>query len=264
MREKRFILIIAVFVFLLTFVQGAEAESEEWEFLIAPYGWLAGVDGAVTAKGVEVDVDKSPSDFFDIVSDIDFVAELHMEAKKGPWIILLDPTYLKVSTDGKVGPVDADVTTEFALVDIAGLYRFYERPIGADNSRKLSFDVLAGARYWHLESDIDLELRLERFNLKKDFEARKDWIDPILGLRTGVNLTRKLTLWARADIGGFGVGSDFSWNVSAVLGYDVYRNITLALGYRVLDVNFEDGSGDDKTELNATLHGPMLGLVFFF
>ncbi|MBJ7258256.1 MAG: hypothetical protein JHD33_01865 [Chthoniobacterales bacterium] len=58
-------------------------------------------------------------------------------------------------------------------------------------------------------------------------EASRWWIDPIVGLRGQVNFTRWLFAAAQADAGGFGVGSQITWNTQATLGVNVSRNITL-------------------------------------
>ena len=48
------------------------------------------------------------------------------------------------------------------------------------------------------------------------------WVDPVVGARFSVDLTRKLTLVGRADVGGFELGgsaSKLTWSASAYLGW---------------------------------------------
>jgi opacity protein-like surface antigen len=94
----------------------------------------------------------------------------------------------------------------------------------------------------------------------------QDWVDPIIGVRLTTGLTEKLSLRVRGDIGGFGIGSasDLVWNVVAVLGYQVSRRITLAAGYRILDVDYDKGSGLRLFEYDVTTSGPVVGLAFRF
>jgi hypothetical protein len=67
----------------------------------------------------------------------------------------------------------------------------------------------------------------------------------------------------RGDLGGFGAGSDFTWNAVGMLGYDFHiRSVasTVVLGARALYQDFEDGA----FRWDVTQYGPVLGLAFHF
>lgn len=64
------------------------------------------------------------------------------------------------------------------------------------------------------------------------------WIDPIIGLRGQVNLTRWLFLAAQGDVGGFGVGSQIAWNVQATIGVNLTRNLFAEIGYRYVYIDY--------------------------
>jgi hypothetical protein len=57
----------------------------------------------------------------------------------------------------------------------------------------------------------------------------------------------------RGDIGGFGVGSEFSWNLLGAYGWQIAaRNgVTYAgiVGYRLLSVDYQKGSGGRRSSL---------------
>jgi hypothetical protein len=40
--------------------------------------------------------------------------------------------------------------------------------------------------------------------------------------------------------------------------------VSLWLGYRVMGVNYESGSGFDKFKYDVTMYGPITGIVFRF
>lgn len=65
------------------------------------------------------------------------------------------------------------------------------------------------------------------------------WVDPLIGLRGQVNLTRWLFLAAQADVGGFGAGSQITWNVLASVGVNFTRNIYGEIGYRYMYVDYD-------------------------
>ncbi len=69
----------------------------------------------------------------------------------------------------------------------------------------------------------------------------KTWVDPFIGFRAKLRLTNKLYLAARGDIGGFGVGSDMTWNVFGGIGYQWNERFSTELGYRLLVTDYANG-----------------------
>ncbi len=85
-------------------------------------------------------------------------------------------------------------------------------------------------------------------------------MDPFLGGRLLLDLSEKWALSLRGDIGGFDVGSELTWNVTALLGYRLSETMTLGFGYRHLDIDYEDGD----LVFDAQFSGPYLGLSIRF
>jgi len=78
--------------------------------------------------------------------------------------------------------------------------------------------------------------------LDNSFSLDEDWWDPYVGLRARFNLSKAFYLTAKADIGGFGIGSDLTWQASGALGCQVTRNLHAELGYRYLYTDYnKDG-----------------------
>ena len=52
-------------------------------------------------------------------------------------------------------------------------------------------------------------------------EKSVGWVDPIVGARFAIDLTPKLALIGRGDVGGFDLGSasKLTWSASAYLGW---------------------------------------------
>jgi hypothetical protein len=253
--------------------------KEKWKFEITPYFWMAGLNGDVTIKGIPADISMS---FSDIMSDFKFGSQVHMEARKGKWGLFLDATYMNLGTDINgsrkfTGPdgiahiqtyLDASIDMEEWLVEFGGAYQLAKVPIGQNQGGTMILDLIVGGRYWYLYSDIDVGLILEdnvnRVSRYISGSGSKQWVDPFIGLRSVFQLTDKIMLAFRGDIGGFSVGSKFSWNASGYFGYKVSEMVSLLAGYRTLYVDYESGRGNSKFVWDMTMHGPAIGMTFRF
>jgi hypothetical protein len=94
-------------------------------------------------------------------------------------------------------------------------------------------------------------------------DSTEDWIDPLIGSRIGLDLTDNWALLGEGNLGGFGVGSDFTWNAQAYVGYQfsvLGRPTTLLVGYRAL---YQDYHHRDF-EWAVTMHGPVIGAATRF
>jgi len=267
-RRLAVVSVVMAFALIGTWAYAQETPSKEpakskWEFEFIPYFWMAGISGDVGVKGVTEHVSQS---FSDILHDLKFGAQGHLEARNDRWGLFFDVTYLNLSTDGSVnlpiGPVKADVGIQEWLLELGGSYQLARWPLGKEEGMALALDVLGGGRYWNLSTDIDITGPV----LGHEFggSESKQWIDPFVGLRARLNLTKDLSLALRGDVGGFDIGSKISWNGIIVLGYSVSRVVSLWLGYRALYVDYESGSGRNKFEFDVTMHGPEIGVGFRF
>ena len=66
------------------------------------------LDGEQTVKGNTSDIDAS---FLDIIEESDsiFALQAHFELNNGTWGIFFDPTFMALTLDANVGPIDVDV-----------------------------------------------------------------------------------------------------------------------------------------------------------
>jgi len=265
---KAMVLAFCVMAFTLigpwAYAEDTSSGESKWEFTIIPYFWMAGIEGDVGVKGITTHVSVP---FSDILKNLDYGGEVHVEAWKDRWGIFLDATYLKLSVDDDgvsrlLGPVSVDVDMGEWLVEFGGLYRLGKWSLGKDERRSLSLEALGGGRYWDLNVKVDAVAPL--LGLGTDVDKSKNWIDPFIGARLRADLTEKLSLAVRGDIGGFGVGSQFTWNASAIFGYHFSPTISAWLGYRALGVDYETGSYHRKFTFDVIMYGPIVGLGIQF
>jgi hypothetical protein len=97
-------------------------------------------------------------------------------------------------------------------------------------------------------------------NLPTTASFDRDWMDPIIGARWQWNFNENWFLAAKGDIGGFGVGSDFTWNTQATIGYQFTEYFSTELGYRYFDTDYRDGD----FSYDIAEHGAFIGFNFTF
>jgi hypothetical protein len=113
-----------------------------------------------------------------------------------------------------------------------------------------------------LERTVDIEVQKA---LAFDQSSEIDWVDPFVGFRVRHQMGPTKELNLEGDVGGFGAGSDFSWQVVATYGFDSticgtpYHGV---IGYRALSVDFTGDSRNGKNTFDFVQHGPILGVSF--
>lgn len=210
----------------LSFIGQAQA-TEDWQFEITPYLWATGMEGSTGPKGFEADVDMS---FGDIWDNLDKAFIINMEANKGQWSTWFDFIRMQISDDGNVAVFDVDVGMKQTLAEFAIAYQLPEHE---------QVELFGGARYSNVDSTIAFE-GTGPIGIGRKVKVGDDWIDPILGIRGTWQLNEQWTIRARGDIGGFGIGSDFSWHAVLAASYQLNDTVSFKVGYRYLDTDYDD------------------------
>ncbi len=233
-----------------TAVANNSPQTEGWHFLVAPYLWGSAVSGDVTLQGGRT------RDFYlsfgDILRHFEFGVQAHMEASHGPWTLMLDPTYLRLSAERDQGLIRPSLTSQIVLVDAGIFYRLFSTPISPNQF--VSFELLGGARYLNINNQLDFPIGLS-------VEDHTQLTSPIVGGRFKADITPNTHAWLRGDVGGFHVDNvNTTWSGSVGLSYSLNSHVELGLAYRVLKVDFDKGN----TVVDILMYGPMAGAVFHF
>ena len=235
-------------------------KGDTWEFMLAPYLWATQITSKVTVNGRSADM---TTYFSDIVDHLNGGFLGHFEATKGgKFGFFLDTIYLKIRGDGDLpslnsGPSsppfhDVTLTTETWIVEGGGFYRLGTWSLAG---KPITVDALGGLRYWYMEVNLDTTTPVNP-------SGHDYWVDPFIGARAQVDLTKKLWFNLRGDVGGFGVGSDFSWNGLVGFGYRFTPAITGMLGYRAMYVDYKKSTSAVRYE--ETFYGPIGGISYVF
>jgi hypothetical protein len=224
----------------------AQSGPGGWEFTIAPYLVAAAMDGTVGVKGQEVKLDVPFSNIWD---NLHFGAMVHFDMKNDRWLVSSDLIYmdLQQSTDVANGTAKATVTE--TVFEVAGGYR---------SSKE--FTLLAGARL----VDLGGKLSFTGTNADRSSSQSKSWVDPFVGAQLNVALSDRWWFDLHGDIGGFDVGSKLAWQAYADVGYRASDLVSVYLGYRALDIDYESGSGSTLFRYDVLTAGPQIGVAFRF
>ena len=266
----------------------ATTDPEPWRFNVALYGWAMSVSGNVTARNQTIDTSAS---FIDLVQKSDSIAGFmgYFEADKGRVGVYTDLVFAKLGFGaGQTNyrnplpglsittTANAALTYQLFIIEMGGVYEFLRWP-GTTEGSSTAIDGVLGFRYWNNSIDASFDARANinysAFHIDRSFGiafARADaiqWVDPVLGLRLRHQFTPHQQIMVRGDVGGFGLGSQFSWQAVAAYSYSwQYTGYQVAalIGFRALGVNYASGSGIDTVAINEVLYGPIIGVSFRF
>jgi hypothetical protein len=213
---------------------GAPA-GDAWVFKVMPYVWALGVRGKMGPAAQPVNINM---DFGDVKSLADSGFTLTAEAAyRETWGLLGDLLYLKLSQDG-TGPQGDPASLETDL----GIYT-----LGVARRVSQGVEVYAGARWFAIDSEVDL-------GTAPGLSNRTDYVDPLVGIRLTGMVSERLRVKVATDFGGFGIGSDITWQVLTSAHYSFSEMLSGLVGYRALDVSY------DKDDAIMALG--MKGLIF--
>ena len=218
----------------------AQVPSDKWDVTVAPYFMGASMSGTTAVRGREVDVEVSASDIF---SNLQFGAMGLVVARKGKWGLGGDAIWMALGTTVRNTNVDFNQGA-FAVYGL--------RRLGS------AADLTAGMRVNTLQG------QLKSNTLGFDVSQDKTWVDPLVGLVLHSSGERRVQLKVYTEIGGFGVGSDFTWQVFPTVGFKFTDHFSLEAGYRWLDMDYETGDGSERFVYDVLTQGPVGGLAFRF
>ena len=228
----------------------ARAGEDEWRFEVGAYLWATSIDGDAGFGGPTSSVE---ADFIDVLKSVDSVSglTLHTEARRGRGGVFSDFNYAKIGVDNIPSPTgELDLTSTTLYLEGGVAYRLIEKD-------SMALDGLLGARLTAMGTDLAIP------GAGNDVEQTNVWVDPFIGARARFDFGEHWTTQVRGDVGGFGVGSQFSWNAIGLLGYRFHTGklpTTAFVGYHALGQDFRSSGFDWDT----IVHGPMLGLSFDF
>ncbi|MBA4500842.1 outer membrane beta-barrel protein [Marinobacterium sp. 3-1745] len=223
------------------------AADSEWKGQLTPYLWASGLGGDLRPfQGAPtLSFDKS---FSDVMDDLDGALFLSGYARQNRFVLLGDYSYSSSSKQGKIAPgLPARGKLSQRSMTLAAGYR-------AISSDEMTLDVLAGLRAWNLKVKTSVAGGMVQASPSESF------VDPLMALRANIALSPQWSTILYVDAGGFGAGSDRTYQVVATVNYQMNDQLYLSAGYRKLNVDYRSGG----TKVDVTMAGPLLGMTWRF
>lgn len=232
--------------------------DKPWEVKFKVYAWVPGMDGRVSVGRAVTHLNIDYCDVLEVLDKIECYVPFDLEARVGHWGFDVDMFHVRLEDTAHtpLGPVH--LLAEQTILELAGFYRIGTWPACPRSDSSISLDMFGGARYNRLNGGVGLPMVGQGIQLSRT----EEWWDPFVGPRVTWRPMNKLSIFARSDIGGFGIEncSHSSWQFIGGAEYDFTKNVFLEVGYRLLDTDFDTGSGRNHFEYDILMQGPYLAL----
>lgn len=239
--------ITAFSILAIGFATNANAQEDAWRFQLTPYVWMTDLAGDVRPLATAPTISTSRS-FNNVLDDLDGAFFMAGSARRDRLVLFGDITWASLSHESTLLPGVAieGKLRQRSLTAAAG-YQVV-------NTSSQYLDLLAGARAWRIEAEVDVPA------LGVGASETERWLDPILAARLRSTWSPQWSTLVHADIGGFGVGSDSTWQVVATANYQINKALHLSAGYRHLAVDRDEPG----TRIDISMSGPLLGVTWRF
>ena len=243
---------IVCILFLIAFGSAGarnEAHAQGVQFSAQAAWWLTGVNGDVRLAQIPYKVDVGIGS-----GDVKYGVDVRGELDWGDWAAAVDLSFLGVETPvsfvhPSIGSVAGDLNYDLFMGELIALRSVAGQPEG--------LEVIFGFRFSSLDTDVAYMGTDESGGALEELK----WFDPIFGVRASSPEDRDLFGTFRADIGGFGIGSNLTFNAVAKGGYRVSRVLSLEAAVKFMSVDYEgDEVGFDAFLYDVNHFGFLFGV----
>jgi len=230
-----------------------------WYARIVPYLWFSNLGGASTLAS---DLGLNYTGDFalaveDSVLETSWAAQLEIGKGRIRGMIniananMKNPARAKLISDTTVTtPVHYDFTwfnSEFFAAAQIGPMR-----------KNLAFELYGGGRYVHQNQNVVSD------SLQKQADLSESWVDPVVGFRFFIKPGDRFWTMFHTDLGGFGVGSRFTWSMGGELGFEVVSFMDITMRYDYQEAEFDNNTEGSQRYAwdNGVRQGWFFGLAF--
>jgi hypothetical protein len=241
MRKLPWFLVALMFSLL---AQPAAAQSDDWKISIYPaFVWVP--------LGIDIDVDLPPFEGGGAggggkIAEGRFDGAFFggLSAEKGKFRFDFDGLWAGFGGDRPESPI--------LRVDVDAIYGHASAGIAV----RPGLFVTGGVRRVALKYEIELN--------GNEFERKPGIWDPLVGLSWHSSADNKVVWHAIFETGGFGVGSDVEVSTGLRLDWKPISHFGITAGYNLLYIKLTNEVLAKTFTVTQTLHGPVVGIGFYF
>lgn len=238
-----------------------EPIKSNWAFLVEPYIMFPNMNGIVGLGNLpDAEIDANTNDIF---NNLKMGFMLNVETSNDKWAVGSDILYMSLGEEKKLSrelingeevTVSGEITAKQTGWELMGLRRvtpWLELGLGG------------------LINSINTEVELTTPEIGGGTTTRsksitETWFDPMIITRIKSKAGEKFVYQFRGEIGGFGIGSDFAWQIHAYAGYKFSKLFEITGGYRIIGLDYETGNGEDRFLYDVDTSGPVIRFGFRF
>ncbi len=120
-------------------------------------------------------------------------------------------------------------------------------------------DIGLGFRAWGLDGEIALN-QLRRRVPPVTIANGLAWADPLIAARYHYDFGNGFAATGYGDLGGFGIGAHFDWQLTGTIDYAMRPGLDLHAGFRSLNFSY----GAPRANLNVNMYGPIISATYRF
>lgn len=276
--KKTLVLIFLLFISFNSFSQKESLQTEKtknkWVFNISPNLYIVSISESLNSLA-PVD----GASFSNIFDNLNINTIVQGEATSGKWSIITEFTYILLKKDDEVyypsyhstswgyPTVNNSETEEVKaklkelVFEIGTGYQFYKTEF-------FNLDAILGFRNFAFEKKV-VSLPYEEWPKDKTFwsfsSGRKlHFNEPFIGVRFNAQ-KNKWKNSTRIYIGGFGIGSVFTYKFNINFGYDLFNFLSTNIGYQGYNINYNENLSTNYSYKHKIYTGGLvLGLNFKF
>lgn len=259
MKKIKFSLVAILFFNCIFLMSPAKAQtwpdtSKAYHLLLEPYLFTPAMSG-------NLDIGQLPKTFIcvpagKVLSYLQFGVMLYAEVHNDRFAYTTDILYASLGQDAssKNGVINGRATVKQFWWEVEGLYKVQPW---------LEFGV--GARVNSVQNGLNINVGPPG-NINKSGLKSVTWVDPLIVTRLKGAINNKWLLQLRADVGGFGIGSQFAWQLQPDVYFRASKLFEVGLGYRIISMDYHTGTQgtSDWFLFDLEEYGPQLRLGFNF
>ena len=240
---------------LAAFANLAQAQDSTWHYFIQPYVMFPNMKGETGIGNLPpVHVDEDPQDIF---SNLQMGAMLYFEAHNDQWAFSSDVLYMDL---------EADISQRNVIDGGSAGVSQLGWELAAMRRLTPWFELGLGLTYNRIDANLDINFSGPLFPPTVSRGLTEDWIDPTFVARATFPINDQWFFQLRGNLGGFGIGSasDLNVQVQADVTWRKSDRWSFTFGYRLIDIDYDQGQGNDRFIYDMQTFGPVLKVGYSF